>query len=385
MVKKIKMSIYKFMKLAVLLALALIAYSCGNKGKQGYSMGPVPVNLYTVSHKNIAFYDSYVGTVEALNQVEIRSEVSGYVTGIFFKDGAQVEKGQSLYEIDKTTYQAAYDQAKAAVEIARANLDKAQRDADRYSRLQEQDAIAKQIAQNAMTDLDNARMQLASAEAGLQRARNNLDYAVIKAPFSGTIGFSQVRMGAYINPGQTLMNTISSDDPIGVDLQIDENELAHFLELQKKSSDEADSTFRLVLPGGIAYPQSGHISAIDRAVDPQAGTIRVRLVFPNNERALRDGMSATVKVLDKSSGNPVVIPFQSVLEQMSEYFVYVADSGKVHQRRILAGPNLSGELIVKQGLNAGDQIVLDGVQKLRDGMPYVTGGNPGGNSSQGGK
>jgi RND family efflux transporter MFP subunit len=379
------MSIYKFIKIVLPAALSFIAVSCGDKGKQGYSMGPVPVNLYTVSNKNITFYDSYVGTVEALNQVEIRSEVSGYVTGIFFKDGAQVEKGQKLYEIDKTTYQAAYDQAKAAVEIANANLDKAQRDADRYSRLQEEDAVAKQVAQNAMTDLENARMQLASAEAGLQRARNNLDYAEIKAPFSGTIGFSQVRMGAYINPGQTLMNTISSDNPIGVDMQIDENELGHFLELQKISPDETDSTFRLVLPGGIAYPETGHISAIDRAVDPQAGTIRVRLAFPNNERSLRDGMSATVKVLDNSSGNPVVIPFQSVLEQMSEYFVYVADSGKVHQRKILAGPNLNGELIVRDGLIAGEQIVLDGVQKLRDGMPVVTGENPGGKSSSAGK
>lgn len=379
------MSIYNFIKKFFLTGLVFIAVSCGNHGKQGYSTGPVPVNLYTVGNKNVAFYNSYVGTVEALNQVEIRSEVSGYVTGIFFKDGSQVEKGQELYEIDKTTYQASFDQAKAAVDIANANLDKAQRDAIRYSRLQEQDAVAKQIAQNAQTDLENARLELASAEAGLQRAKINLDYAVIKAPFSGTIGFSQVKLGTYINPGQTLMNTISSDDPIGVDLQIDENELEHFLELQKKSSDKTDSTFRLILPGQVTYPQAGRISAIDRAVDPQAGTIRVRLVFPNNERALRDGMNITVKVLDEFSGNPVVIPFKSVLEQMSEYFVFVADSGKVHQRKITAGPNLNGELIVMEGLKTGEQIVLDGVQKLRDGMPYVTGDNPGRKPAPAGK
>jgi len=379
------MSIYKYLKIIFPAALVFIAVSCGNKGKQGYSMGPVPVNLYTVSNKNVSFYDSYVGTVEALNQVEIHSEVSGYVTGIFFKDGSQVEKGQKLYEIDRTNYQAAYDQAKAALDIANANLEKAQRDADRYSRLQEQDAIAKQIAQNAQTDLENARMQVASAEAGLQRARTNLDYAVIKAPFAGTIGFSQVKLGAYIVPGQTLMNTISSDDPIGVDLQIDENELGHFLELQKKTFDETDSTFRLILPGAIAYPETGQISAIDRAVDPQAGTIRVRLVYPNEERMIRDGMSCTVKVLDRYSGSPVVIPFKAVLEQMSEYFVFVADSGKVRQRRIIAGPNLNGELIVKDGLNAGEKIVIDGVQKLRDGMPVTTGENQGGTHSATGK
>ena len=370
------MLIYKFIKKVLPAGLIFMAVSCGNQGKQGYSMGPVPVNLYTVSNKDVSFYDSYVGTVEALNQVEIRSEVSGYVTGIFFKDGSQVAKGQKLYEIDKSNYQAAYDQAKAGVDIANANLVKAQRDADRYSHLEELDAVAKQIAQNAMTDLENAHQQLASAEAGLQRARINLDYAVIKAPFSGTIGFSQVKMGTYINPGQTLMNTISSDDPIGVDVQIDETELEHFLGLQKMSVDEPDSTFRLVLPGQVAYPQSGRIHAIDRAVDPQTGTIRVRLVFPNKGRTLRDGMSTTVKVLDKFSGKQVVIPFRSVLELMSEYFVFVADSGRVHQRKITPGPNLNGELIVKNGLNTGEQIVLDGVQKLRDGMPYVTGGNP---------
>jgi RND family efflux transporter MFP subunit len=385
MVKKMKMSIYNFNKKVFIAGLVFIAVSCGNQKKQGWSAGPVPVNLYTVSNKNVSFYNSYVGTVEALNQVEIRSEVSGYVTGIFFKDGSQVEKGQRLYEIDKTNYQTAYDQAKAAVDIANANLDKAQRDAERYSRLAEQDAVAKQIAQDALTALENARLQLASAEAGLQRAKTNLDYAIIKAPFSGSIGFSQVKMGTYINPGQTLMNTISSDDPIGVDLQIDENELGQFLELQQKSPGETDSTFRLILPGHLTYPQSGQVSAIDRAVDPQAGTIRVRLVFPNNERELRDGMNITVKVLDKFSGNPVVIPFKAVLEQMSEYFVYVADSGKVRQRKITAGPNMDGELIVMTGLKTGEQIVLDGVQKLRDGMPYVTGENTGGNSSPAGK
>jgi RND family efflux transporter MFP subunit len=379
------MSIYNFIKKVFITGMIFIAVSCGNQKKQGYATGPVPVNLYTVSNKNVIFYKSYVGTVEALDQVEIRSEVSGYVTGLFFKDGSQVEKGQRIYEIDKSNYQAAFDQAKAAVDIANANLEKARRDADRYSRLQEQDAVAKQISQNALTDLENARLQLASAEAGLQRAKTNLDYAAIKAPFSGTIGFSQVKLGTYINPGQTLMNTLSSDDPIGVDLQIDENELEQFLELQKKRFDETDTTFRLILPGQVVYPQPGHINAIDRAVNPQAGTIRVRLVFPNNERALRDGMNTTVQVLDKFSGKPVVIPFKSVVEQMSEYFVYVADSGKVHQRKITAGPTQNGEMIVMDGLDTGEQIVLDGVQKLRDGMPYVTGENSGEKPSPAGK
>ena len=379
------MSIYNFIKKILPLGLIFIAVSCGNQGKQGYSMGPVPVNLHTVSSKAVAFYDSYPATVTALNQVEIRSEVSGYVTGIFFKDGSKVEKGQKLYEIDRVTYQTAYDQAKASVDIANANLSKAQRDADRYSRLLEQDAVAKQIAENALTDLQNARMQLASAEAGLQRAKTNLDYAVIKAPFSGSIGFSQVKMGTYIVTGQTLLNTISSEDPMGVDLQIDENELQHFRDLEHKSYTESDSTFRLILPGQIEYPQTGRINAIDRAVDPQTGTIRVRLVFPNKENTLRDGMSTTVNVLDKFSGNQIVIPFRAVTEQMSEYFVFVADSGKVHQRQIMPGPNLNGELIVKNGISNGEQIVLDGVQKLRDGMPYVTGGAPNGKQSPAGK
>jgi len=379
------MLISNFIKKVLPAALILIAVSCENQGKQGYSMGPVPVNLHTVGKKVVAFYDSYPATVKALNQVDIRSEVSGYVTAILFKDGSQVEKGQKLYEIDKINYQTAYDQAKASVDIANANLSKAQRDADRYNRLLEQEAIAKQIAENALTDLQNARVQLASAEAGMQRAKTNLDYAVIRAPFSGAIGFSQVKMGTYIVTGQTLLNTISSEDPIGVDLQIDENELQHFQELKHKNNDESDSTFRLLLPARFEYPQAGQISAIDRAVDPQTGTIRVRLVFPNKENVLRDGMSTTVKVLDKFSGNQIVIPFKAVVEQMSEYFVFVADSGKVHQRKIIPGPNLNGELIVKDGISTGEQIVLDGVQKLREGMPYVTGGNPKSKQSPAGK
>jgi RND family efflux transporter MFP subunit len=340
---------------------------------QNQLTGPVPVVEYTVVPQKVIYYDSYPGTVMALNEVDIRSQVSGFITGIYFKEGSQIAKGEKLYEIDRRKYQAALEQARNNKDIAEANLLKAQRDADRYSKLNEQNAIARQTLDDAETNLQNAKNQLLSAKAALLNAETDYNYSIITAPFPGTIGFSLVKPGAFINSGQTLLNTISSDDPIGVDFIINEKSLPGFIAMKKNKSAVTDSTFRITLPDNSVYPYYGELSVIDRGVDPQTGTIKIRLLFQNHDMSLRPGMNCRVKVLGGNSGEQLVIPFKAVIEQMGEYFVYLIDSMKVRQVRISPGSNLGEQIVVTHGVKPGDKIVLEGLQKVHNGSMVQTG------------
>jgi membrane fusion protein (multidrug efflux system) len=167
------------------------------------------------------------------------------------------------------------------------------------------------------------------------------------------------------------LNTVSTDNPIAVDFAVDQKEIYHFIELQQKGTNAKDSIFTLAF-GSQVYPGNGSISLIDRAVDPQTGTIKTRLQFNNDKGMLKPGMNTTVRVLSNSA-KAVLIPYKSVSEQLGEYFVYVVgDSSKVTQRKVLLGKQLGANVIVKTGLNAGDKIVVEGVQKLREGALITT-------------
>jgi membrane fusion protein (multidrug efflux system) len=361
----------KYRKISILLTtvilVCLLLNACKKKDSGDPAAAGIPVNVAEVHEERISYYSSYPGSIVALSEVELRSEVSGFITGIYFKEGSFVRKGQKLYEIDRTKYIASFNQAKANVDIASANEEKARRNADRYTKLSEQDAIAKQRLDDAMTDLQNAGLELVSAKAGLARAQTDLNYSLITAPFDGTIGISQVKMGSLVSPGQTLLNTVSTDNPMGADFVINERELGKFQELSRAKSQQNDSTFRISLPDKSLYKEQGSIQVIDRAIDPQTGTIRVRLVFPNHDQKLRAGMSCIIHVLNSSDHDQLVIPSKSLLEQMSEYFVFVVDSQKVKQTKITLGAQFEDRVVVTAGLEKGQQIVTDGIQKLRNG------------------
>jgi membrane fusion protein (multidrug efflux system) len=354
----------------ILLIVSMLNSSCRDQ-KKALPAGAAPVQVipFTIQPGKMVYYDSYPGTVVATSEVQLFSEVTGFVTGLFFKEGGQVNRGEKLYEIDRTKYKAALDGAKANVDIAQSNLQKAQRDADRYKKLDEQNAIAKQILEDALTSLENAKMQVKSATAALTRSESDFNYSLITAPLTGTIGFSRVKPGAFAIEGQTLLNTISTDDPIGVDFIADEKSIPYFTRLQNTKGEANDSTFRIVLADNSDYKYFGKLSIIDRAVDPQTGTIRIRVEFPNKDRILRSGMNCNLKVLNANSGDQISVPSSSVTEQMGEYFVYLIDNNIVRQKRIVIGPVMGANILVKSGINPGDKIVLEGVQRLRDGLP----------------
>lgn len=347
--------------------LNLLACTGKKDNTQQAVVPPVLVNIYTVQEGKATFFDEFPGTVTPLNQVDVRPQVSGYITGIFFKEGQHVSKGQKLYSIDPQQYRGAYEQAIANLDVAKANLAKAQQDADRYEELSKQDAVARQTLDHAMADLESSKKQVDAAKANVSSVQTSLRYTSIYSPFAGTIGISQVKLGASVSPGQTLLNTISSDDPIGVDVAIDDKQITRFTMLQRRIIGRKDSTFTLTLPGGTIYPYPGQISFMDRAVDPQTGTITTRLIFPNSQKILKPGLTCNLRVMNSSASTSILIPYKAVVEQMGEYFVFTIDSSKAIQRKVALGAKINDKVIVNNGLKANDQIVSDGVQKLHDG------------------
>ncbi|WP_426490451.1 efflux RND transporter periplasmic adaptor subunit [Hymenobacter sp. 102] len=356
---------------AGLLALA----SCGKKEDEKAAGPPpaTPVTLVAARTTDAVYYDEYPATVVAINQVELRSQVAGFITRIYFKDGDVVRKGQPLYEVDRRKFEAAYQQALAGLRSTQATVQNAKVNLDRYQRLAQQDAIARQIVDNAATSYATAQAQVAEARAQVALARTDLDYSLINAPFTGRIGISQVRLGAQVSPGTTLLNTLSAEDPMGVDFVIPDADLSRFADLQRQSGGRPDSTFRLVLPDGTRYPQPGRMLAIDRGVDQQTATVTIRVQFANPQRELKDGMSTVLNVLNRQSGRRLVVPFKAVVEQMGENFVFIAgDSSKAAQRKVQLGPRLRDQIVIMNGIKEGDKVVTEGLNRLRDGGKITT-------------
>ncbi len=355
-------------KAGITISMTILFAACGSKQpQQAPAPPPVSVNVTTVTKGGSEYYDQYPATVVPLNQVDIRPQVSGYITGIFFKDGDHVSKGEKLYTIDQQQYAANYQQAIANLDVQKTNLVKAQKDADRYHYLDKQDAVAKQQVDYADAAYDAAKKQVEAAEASVTSVQTSLKYTTIYAPFDGTIGISQVKVGTAVSAGSQVLNSVSQDDPMAVDVEIDQKQITHFVQLMQKGNDEKDSIFRLILPDGSVYANPGHIYFMDRSVDPTTGTLKSRLVFANPQSLLKAGITTNIKVKNNGGGQDILIPYKAVTEQMGEYFVFVTiPNNKVTQRKIGLGPRIYDKIVVLNGLEAGEQIVTDGVQKLRD-------------------
>ena len=385
-------------RLASILVLisALAFFACEHK--QTPPTPPVPVNLITVTAQRVLYYDRYPATTIALKQVALNAQVTGYITSINFTEGTHVHKGQLLYKLDERLYQATVDQARANLRVDSGNLKQQQQDADRYIYLAKHNAVATQLVDHQLIALQNAKDSVEAAQQALKTALTNFTYSNIYAPFDGTIGISQVRVGNLASPGTTLLNTISTDDPMAVDFYINEAQLPHFEDLQMHKQKEIDSLFTFILPNGQIYPYVGKIAIIDRAVDPQTGTIDVRLAFPNPQFLLRAGMSGVVRVHNQDAAPQIVVPSRAVVEQMGEYFLFIAkdtilhahsadstarkgtdsegkkgtdtvETPKLHafQVKVQLGQTIGPNVIIRSGIQAGDRVVVDGVQAIHEG------------------
>lgn len=364
------------MKFYSTIVFLTVLVACGDKKANQQQQGPPPATPVSVAKVELAdatYFDEYPATVSALNEVELRAQVNGYVTGIHFKDGDQVKKGQRLYTIDARVYNANAEQAVANLQVQETNLIKAQKDADRYHTLDKQDAIAKQQVDYADAALEAAKKQVAAAKAAVNSLKANVGFANIVAPFNGTIGISQVRMGGLVTAGNTLLNTVSTVNPIAVDFNINEKDIQRFNELQRRGSVEKDSVLRIELPGSGLYPIPGRITTIDRAVNTNTGTITVRASFANNEGWLRAGMNTTLRVLNRSAEKQLVIPYKAVTEQLGQSSAFVvSDSSTAEQRTILLGKRIGDNVIVTKGLAEGEVIIVDGIINVKNGVKVTT-------------
>ncbi|MDN3584889.1 efflux RND transporter periplasmic adaptor subunit [Mucilaginibacter flavus] len=384
---------------AIVISILLFA-AC--QQKQPPQNTEVPVNLFKVKAKKVLYYDKYPSTTAALSQVSLLPQVQGAITGIFFTEGTEVKKGQKLYEIDKRIYRDSYDAAVANRKVTEGTLTQAQQDADRYEYLNKYNAVAKQLYDHAVITLENAKSQVKSADQAVRTAKTNLGYADVYAPFDGTIGLSQVKLGNVVTAGTTVLNTISTDNPMAVDFVINEKQLPKFERLQQNKHEPTDSLFTILLADNSLYPVNGKIAVIDRAVNSQTGAITIRLVFPNPKGMLRVGMSCVVRVHNQEPGPQIVVPGKAVVEQMGEYFVYTAkdtmmnnpkagaDSAKnkikklvAFQKKVQVGETIGPNMIIKSGIDEGERVIVDGVQLLHDGSKITTANKVG--PSAGGK
>lgn len=358
------------LRYTALAATIFMIISCAGKEKKqpGQMQGAhvkQTVPVIAVQPTRYTLTQRFPATLAANKIVQLRPDVSGYLEGIHVKDGSMVTKGQVLYDIDKSRYQAAYNQAKASLQQASANLSQKNRDLKRYLDLQAKDAIATQMVEQAKTSAQVEEANVAAANAALSQAATNLNHAVVRAPISGKIGISEVKTGDVINAGQTLINTIVDDNPMYVDFNISQTDIQQLT--GSRSGKTGGISYQLMLPDGTHYPEDGKLLLVNNQVDPATGTITARLEFPNRDHSLQSGMNAVIIVTYPAADSAIAVPTKSLIQTLGETSVYIVDENKVViLKHIQTGPAVDSLTIVK-GLTPGQKIVVDGIQKVKPG------------------
>lgn len=350
---------------AATIAIIILMASCSVKkntpGTAGMQMKPT-VQAVMVQPQKYTITESYPAILTANMIVQLRPDVSGYIEAIHVKDGSWVTKGQVLYDIDKSRYQAAYNQALATLQQANASLAQHQRDYKRYADLLQHDAIASQLVEQARTTMQVGEANVAAAKAALAQAGTNLSHAVVRAPISGKIGISQLKLGDVVNAGQTLINTIVNDNPMYADFNMPQ---ASIPELSGVSGHHI--IYNLQLPGSTVSMGNGRLLLINNQVDPQSGTVTVRLEFSNKDHLLQSGMNASVVLKHPGADSMIAVPTKSLIHTLGETAVFVVGSDNVVSMKQVEDGAVIDSLTIVNGLNPGERIVVDGLQKVKPG------------------
>ena len=344
------------------------------------------VGILTVRPQQIAIANALPGRVRASMTAEIRPQVSGIIQERLFQEGSFVEKGQQLYQIDPARYEADYQRAMANLQSALAELENAKVLKGRYQPLIDDSAVSEQELDNATARVKQARAAVSLAEAEVKTAKINLDYTKVYSPIAGYIGPSAVTQGALVTAQQeTALSTVRQLDPVYVDLSHSAAQARQLQErlMTSRAGASIPETFEVTLllgNTGETYPHKGNLEATDLAVDETTGTIKLRSVFANPEGLLLPGMFVRARIEQTDAPQAIVVPQKSVsIQPDGSKFVWVVASGNTALRReVSTGPSYKNSWVVRNGLEAGDKVIVEGAMTLRDGMnvePHERGAN----------
>jgi len=380
-----------------LVVVGVIVWAMRPKHVAGAPGASLDVEVVQVEQKDVPIYGEWIGTLDGLTNADVRAQVTGYIMRQGYQEGAFVQKGQLLFEIDPRPFQAALDQtqgqlaqAKALLANAQAVQGRTQLDVERYTPLAKEQAASQQDLDNAVQNnmaakatVATAEAQIKTAEAAVETARINLDFTRLIAPIDGIAGQALLQVGALVNPASGPVTSVSTLDPIKVYFTVSEQE---YLDFHKRYSTQntldaarKNLHLQLILADGTTYPSEGTFYFTDRQVDPTTGAIRIAALFPNPGNVLRPGGYARVRATVRTQNDAVLVPQRSVSQLQGSYQLAVVDAeSKVSIRTVQLGPQVGNQWIVLSGLKPGERVVAEGTQKVRDGAkvnakPYAAG------------
>ncbi len=365
---------------AMVCALSLAA--CGkapaSKGMPPGAGGPAEVGVVAVKQQRVAITSELSGRTAASVIAEIRPQIGGIVQRRLFAEGGEVKAGEVLYQIDPAVYQANSDSAKAGLAKALANQETLRLKVDRYKSLLASKMISQQAFDDANASFQQAQADIATGKAAVELARINLAYTRVQSPISGRIGKSTVTQGALVTASQpTALATVQQLDPINVDVTQSSTEMMRMRRALAggvlKSAGTDQARVKLLLDDGSTYPLEGKLTFSEATVDPGTGSVTLRAVFPNPNRELLPGMYVRAIVEEGVMEDAIVVPQQGVTHDPKGDAVamVVNGEGKVEQRIVKTERAIGDKWLVSEGLKAGDQLIVEGLQKARPGAPVV--------------
>lgn len=356
---------------AAVLAAALSAAGC-EKPAPPAAAPPPDVYVASVEKKDVPVYLDLVGQTIGFQDVELRARVEGFLESMNFREGSFVKRGEVLYEIDRKPLEATRGKAQADQVAAEARLAKATNDVNRYTPLVAKQAVSQRELDDARAQQDAARAEVEAAKQQVESASLDLGYTKVTAPISGLVGITQVKPGNLVGRGQsTLLTTISQIDPILFRAGVTE---ADYMRVVRRVPDRVGAQpkaadIELTLSDGTKYEHTGKVSLIDRAVDPSTGTLGVQIEFPNPELILRPGQYGRARVLIEQKPGALLVPQRAVQEIQNLYSVAVVGAdNKIAFKNVTVGPRVDSDWVIEKGIAAGDRVVVEGLQRVREGM-----------------
>ena len=356
----------KALAAAMAATMMLTVAGCAKKEQQAGPQATLVKTMKVITRTTPIVYD-YTGFVEATQEMNLAPQVTGQIIAKNFKGGDTVQAGQVLYEIDPRTYRANLLSAEGNLASARAALANAEMDAERYTKLYEQNAVSKQMLDNAVTARDQARASVTALEGLLLNAQINMEETKVTAPFTGRTDTSSVEVGNYVEAGKTTLTKISNTDPVFVKFSISEPEYLT-LAAANTGGGAALDNLTAVLANGETYDVKGQVTEVNRGISDNTGTLTIKATFQNPNKKLLPGMFAHIQATGGVRDNALLIPQRSVAELMYKKFVYiVGNDNKVIMKEIKLGQTVGRLVMVNSGLTGEETLVVEGVGKMRQG------------------